>query len=146
MKMDIEKVVSETFRLGLQAPKDYLEALRRNPLAVDHIANGVGSEGIPFLYHLTPDTILGLNINPGSHIHDWMYVYPKKFISKVAAEFWKRMADAWFLANVKILIADSWGWICRQYRTLIINFYYQIVQNAGWSSFSAGREKGWLCA
>ena len=78
MKMQIAEIKKETLRLRLKAPDDYMLTLMDNPEAIDNIANGVGStESIT--YHATPDTIECLNVNPSSHIHDWMYNFPHYF-------------------------------------------------------------------
>lgn len=108
MLMDIKDVQRITFGLKLHAPEEYIDSLKNNPKEIEDVVNGVGSEE-HWSYHLTPDTIYGMNINPCSHIHDYMYVYPKRFTTKKEALVWKEKADDWFEKNVKIMIEDCGG-------------------------------------
>lgn len=140
MKMQIAEIKKETLRLRLKAPDDYMLTLMENPEAIDQVANGVGSmESIT--YHATPDTIWCLNVNPSSHIHDWMYNFPQYFRTFADGEKWRKLADDWFYENILTQINDSWGWVFRQTRKARAWFYYQMVRNFGTASFWAGKEK-----
>jgi len=110
MELPIKKVVEETNRLKLNAPEWYYKVLNNAPELIDKIANGVGSE-TSWTYHLTPDTIWGLNINPTSHAHDYMYSIPYKFKSVAQGLAWKRLADHYFDINCRIQIKDYAGWL-----------------------------------
>lgn len=105
--MAIAKVRSETARLRLIVPDDYRMALVERPDLVDEIANGVGSETEGFFFHLTPDTNWGMNINPVSHPHDWMYTFPLVFKTVAEGLAHKRLADHWFKLNHETMIADG---------------------------------------
>lgn len=133
MKMAIDKVQRETFRLRLQTPPEYLAALSQRPDIVNAVANGVGSE-TSWTYHITPDTVWGLNINPTSHIHDWMYTFPLYFPSVAAGLTWKLHADHWFDINGHIQVADG---ICllRPFRRRRINTYTIILSAGGTEAF-----------
>ena len=110
MKMAIDKVVSETKRIGLRMPYSYQLALYNRPELIDQVANGVGSETNMVIYHLTPDTVWGLNINPTSHIHDWMYTFPLIFKTIGDALEHLRLADNWFYLNATAQFKDAGGW------------------------------------
>ena len=140
MKMNIYKVREETLRLNLKAPDDYMKALNDNPELIANTANGVGSEE-SITYHATPDTIEFLNVNPSSHIHDWMYNFPEYFESWEEGMRWKKLADDWFHENMLTQINDSWGWMFRQTKKLRAWAYYQAVKNFGTKSFWAGKQK-----
>lgn len=138
--MNIYKVREETLRLKLKAPDDYLKALNDNPELIEHTANGVGSEE-SITYHATPDTIEFLNVNPSSHIHDWMYNFPEYFKSWAEGMRWKKLADDWFYENMLTQIDASWGWAFRQTRKIRAWFYYKMVRIRGTKSFWAGKQK-----
>jgi hypothetical protein len=114
MKMEIERVVYETNCLGLICPDWYLVALNSKPDLIDSLANGCGSE-TSWTYHLVPDTIWGLNINPSTHIHDLLYTFPFQFETVAQGLAWKRKADYQFYMNVRKQINDYGGWFkkCR---------------------------------
>lgn len=142
MIMSIEKIVSETKRLGLSAPPEcgYLQCLfdtRRGRALVEEIANGVGSE-TNILYHFTPDTIWGLNINPTSHTHDWMYTFPLYFPSFAAGMAWKHLADDLFRENGERQIADAFC-LLRPLRRLRLAEYDAALSNFGKAAFWADK-------
>lgn len=124
-KMPIKKVQRETVRLHLQAPPEYLLMLSQYPWIVDEIANGVGSE-TSCMYHLTPDTAWGLNINPTSHGHDWMYTFPLFFPTVADGLIWKMRADQYFDLNGHIQVADGIA-ILRPMRRARIDEYTAIL-------------------
>lgn len=135
MKMAIAKVKSETLRLSLQCPAEYLAVLTRRPDIIDMVANGVGSE-TSWTYHITPDTVWGLNINPTSHPHDWMYTFPMYFPSVALGLAWKHLADRYFDLNGHIQVADG---LCllRPMRRARINNYTIILSAGGSEAFWA---------
>ena len=111
MKMNIAKVAEITTRLQFHAPPEYLALLKAAPEIIDAVANGVGSESEGIFYHLTPDTNWGMNINPVSHPHDWMYTFPLTFKSVAEGLAWKRLADHWFDLNHATMINDGSSWL-----------------------------------
>jgi len=135
MKMAIEKVRAETLRLKLHCPPGYLAVLDRRPDVVDHVANGVGSE-TSWTYHITPDTVWGLNINPTSHCHDWMYTFPLYFPSVALGLAWKHLADRYFGLNGHIQAKDG-TWLLQGPRTRRINAYAAILSAGGSEAFWA---------
>ena len=127
MKMDIKKVQEETKRLKLEMTPMYEFALFNYPEIVNELANGVGSETAWF-YHLIPDTVWLLNINPSSHIHDWDYTLPFYFMTKELGENHFHEANARFLRNCKKQIADG-SFIFSYPRILRCNMYYKAVES-----------------
>jgi hypothetical protein len=138
--MPILEVREITFKLGLKAPDDYLDALKNNLALVLACINGVGSKE-SITYHITPDTVTGLNVNPSSHIHDWMYYYPKHFRTWEEGMAYKKLADDWFYENMMTQINESWGWAFRQTRKVQALMYYEILRCFGDTSFWAGKER-----
>lgn len=137
MKMEIDKVFIETARLKLRTPEDYRLMLQYCPDMVDEIANGVGSE-TSWTYHLTPDTIYGLNINPTSHPHDWMYTFPLVFASVAEGLAWKRKADFWFACNLATQINDG-SRILRPLRNARRDTYIEALKIGGDAAFWADK-------
>ncbi|MDD5697663.1 MAG: hypothetical protein PHH77_03515 [Victivallaceae bacterium] len=131
MKMQISKVVAETKRLNLRIPYSYQLALYHRPELIDQVANGVGSETNELIYHLTPDTVWGLNINPVSHIHDWMYTFPMVFSGVAEGLVRLRLADHWFDLNCECLFKDAGGWFKRFRMTRLDE--YKVALNVGGS-------------
>lgn len=139
MLMPIEKVQKETNRIALVLPENYLWALNKRPDLVEQVVNGVGSE-THWSYHLTPDTIWGLNINPVSHGHDWMYIFPMRFACVADGLAWKRLADHWFDLNVRRMIEDHGG-IFEPFReSRLENIYSPALGAAGSEAFWANKE------
>lgn len=139
MLMSIEKVQKETERVGFSLPDDYLWALRNRPDLVEKIVNGVGSE-TSWTYHLTPDTIWGLNINPESHPHDWMYTFPLYFPSVADGLAWKQLADHYFDLNVRRAIEDFGGFFELFRKSRLNNLYKPALGAAGSVAFWANKE------
>lgn len=138
MKMEIMSVKAEIIRLKLKAPEDFMKTLMENPQAVDQVCNGVGSEE-SITYHFTPDTNWGLNMNPASHIHDWMYKFPLLFKTYEAGMKWKALADRLFYENMCKQIKDGCK-ILQPVRYRRAKFYYECVDHFGEESFWAGKE------
>lgn len=109
MKAKIDWVSRETRRLKLLAPQTYTNTLITCPYLIDQVTNGCGSETMGVFYHLVPDTVYFMNINPVTHIHDYMYTYPLKFETVSEGLAWKRKSDFWFYLNAKIMIEDRGG-------------------------------------
>jgi len=133
MLMEIGKVQAETLRLALNIAPDYKWALSHRPDLVEQVANGVGSE-TSISYHVTPDTVWGLNINPGSHCHDWMYTFPMYFPSVADGLAWKQLSDHWFDLNVDLQIKDYAGWF-ESFRYRRNNIYEMCLAGAGSDAF-----------
>jgi hypothetical protein len=137
MKMDISQVVCLTNQLQLKAPGWYYKTLNKKPELIDKIANGVGSE-TSWTYHLTPDTVWFLNINPSSHDHDLMYTFPLKFESVGDGLAWKRLADYYFELNCKKQIEDVGGYM-EQLRLSRIEKYKTALEIGGSEAFWANK-------
>ncbi len=137
MKMDIDKVFIETKRLLLRGPEDYLLMLQYCPEMVDEVANGVGSE-TSWTYHLTPDTVYGMNINPTSHPHDWGYTFPLEFKSVADGLAWKRKMDFWFAKNLQTQIDDG-SKILRPLRNSRRTEYIEALKLGGDAAFWADK-------
>jgi len=138
MKMAIGKVKDETLRLKLIVADDYRIALMERPDLVDEIANGVGSETEGWLFHLTPDTNWGMNINPVSHNHDWMYTFPLSFKSVAEGLAYKLLADHWFDLNHGVMIADGAA-ILNNVRTCRRKEYNELLSMGGSEAFWADK-------
>lgn len=137
MKMPIQKVKTETLRLKLHCPPDYLAMLVEAPEIVDEVTNGVGSE-THWTYHITPDTVWGLNINPTSHAHDWMYTFPLVFPTVAAGLAWKLLADRYFKLNGQLQIDDGFC-LLRKPRRARINTYSTLLNASGTEAFWANK-------
>ena len=138
MIMNIEKVAAEHNRLGLRAPAIYNWMLENRPDLVERTTNGVGSE-TSWTYHLTPDTVWLLNINPSSHIHDDMYTFPLFFASVADGLAWKRLADHWFDLNVREQIKDCGGIFEPLRLSRLENLYEPALGAAGSKAFWANK-------
>ena len=137
MKMPIKKVKAETLRLKLHCPPDYLAMLIEVPEIVDEVTNGVGSE-THWTYHITPNTVWGLNINPTSHAHDWMYTFPLVFPTVAAGLAWKLLADRYFKLNGHIQVDDGF-FLLRKPRRARINSYITLLNAGGTEAFWANK-------
>lgn len=128
MKMNIQSVKEITLRVGLEMPLMYEHALRYNNQFVDELANGVGSE-TSFFYHVTPDTIWFLNINPASHIHDWDYSIPFTFKTYEEGMKYFHAANLRFKNNCYKLIDDKENSSClRTVRKWRVDLYFKILE------------------
>lgn len=130
MKMNVIDVKAITLDLRLIAPEEYYKVLELKPEIIDQVANGVGSE-TSITYHLTPDTVWGMNINPVSHIHDWMYTLPLSFKSVADGLAYKRLADHWFYVNGMKMVTNGSSWL-QGVRTKRFDAY-AVALNAGGS-------------
>ena len=138
MKMVIVDVRKETLRLKLVVAEDYRVALMERPDLVDEVANGVGSESEGWLFHLTPDTNWGMNINPTSHNHDWMYTFPLVFKTVAEGLAHKRLADHWFAVNHETQIDDGVA-ILRALRRQRADEYNTLLAAGGDEAFWADK-------
>jgi len=130
---------------GLWAPEEFRRRLKDDPASLKKICNGVGSE-TSWTYHLTPDTIWGLDITPASDIHDYMYTEPAAFASDAEALAWKNKADRVFLNNMIRLFeqAEKQSWWARRVAGLRrhrAKLYFEALQNFGGSAFWEGKNK-----
>ena len=123
--MDIKEVQEITVELKLRAPNDYLDTLQNTPEEIEKYANGVGSK-TSIAYHITPDTIWGMNVNPSSHIHDWMYAKPDIFATRGEALEHKQVTEDWFKTNLYKQI-ESGSWWLRTPRKLRVMWYLWIL-------------------
>jgi hypothetical protein len=109
------------------------------------LCNGVGSEvgtwWQKWLYHITPDTIWGMDITPASDIHDVEYTVPDYFATKFVAENYRHDSDLRFRHNIETLADRNWR-ILRQKRYLRARVYYHILRQQGAASFYAGKTIG----
>lgn len=133
MKMDIMKVRAITQKLHLDVPRMYEYALLCYPSIADQVANGVGSETSAF-YHLTPDTVWGLNINPSSHGHDWDYTFPFKFVTYAEGMKHFHAANERFRINCLKLVEDG-SWLLKPFRRHRVEFYFKILEAEGELAF-----------
>jgi hypothetical protein len=129
----------------LWAPESFWDRLKNDPASLKKICNGVGSE-TSWTYHLTPNTIWGLDVTPASDIHDFMYFYPITFDSDEEGLAWKDKADRVFLNNMIRLFekAESESWWARRFSTMRRNraqLYFKAVQNFGGTSFWEGKNR-----
>ncbi|MDD3118365.1 MAG: hypothetical protein PHQ27_04250 [Victivallales bacterium] len=136
-KAPIDRIREETFRLHLLAPPEYLAVLEARPDIIDEVANGVGTQ-TSWTYHLTPDTICGLNINPTSHIHDWMNTFPLYFPDVATGLAYKRLSESYFRINGYGQVSDGWS-LLRPWRRLVINSYVHILSCFGNKAFWADK-------
>ena len=107
MKMAIENVYRKTIELGLTAPRMYLFALKFYPELVDEVCDGVGHNSCFLQRLLIPDTVLGVNINPASHIHDWEYIFPLYYPWMSVGEVNRCEADSNFISNCHKIFQDT---------------------------------------
>lgn len=128
MKLSIEEVIADTERYKLELMPDYAYMLKHHPEIVDKIANGVGSESMGILYHLTPDTIWFVNINSVSHQHDWMYSLPFKFKTTAEGLAYKAKADKLLLTNC-YKIAATRNWPFKQFMCTRSDSYYKALSH-----------------
>ena len=119
--------------------------LQSDPELWEKTCNGVGSTvgtwWQRWLYHVTPNTIWGLDITPASDIHDVEYTYPDTFSSRNCAETWREAADWRFLSNCYRLIERGWPWL-RPVRRARALAYYHILRAQGERSFMASKTIG----
>lgn len=133
MKMKIAEVQKITQRLNLEMPALYEYALFNYPSIVDELANGVGSE-TNWFYHLTPDTVWGLNINPSSHVHDWDYSIPFEFATYADGLAFFHAANNRFRDNCMKLVEDGCC-LLRPFRRRRVEFYFRVLESQGELAF-----------
>ena len=103
--------------------------------------NGVGSTSTWFdrlLWHITPNTIYGMNITPASDIHDSEYSYPTVFRTKGEALRFKFETDLRFYHNMILLIARKYKWYNKFFAIPRLNrakLYYEAVSHFGMDAF-----------
>lgn len=106
--------------------------------------NGVGSQ-VGFwnklIYHIIPDSIIGLNITGESDLHDNGYAVPREFNSLEAAYEYFQQQNWYFLSNLKnrILANGGWDWVVRRRMKRAEIYYYLVQSKTGWISFMDGK-------
>lgn len=130
---------------GLKISKQCQILLSNDSEKFISFCNGVGST-IGFwstlLWHLTPNTIWGLNITPASDLHDVGYNWPMVFNNKEEALMYKIEIDNNFYDNMMTLIQNDdswWGVLSKQWRIIRATSYYETVKNFGEESFLDGK-------
>ena len=140
---------------GLCMSETARKLLLNNASQWDANCNGVGSEDGTWwqrlIYHLTPNTIWGMDITPASDIHDNEYTVPQSFLTKVQAENHRFQADINFKTNIDLLTdrayMASWMPRCireflREARKTRAHTYYMILRKQGEESFMANKKIG----
>lgn len=129
----------------LLMPELTKELLELYPKVFRLYCNGVGSK-IGFwrtlLWHITPNTIWGLDITPASDIHDVGYSYPHIFQSKEQALEYKSARDYELYDNIVILIERDkswWGKLVKNFRIIRAKTYFELVYFGGDESFMDGK-------
>lgn len=134
---------------GLWAPEEFWFYLAHDPDKIKAVCNGVGSPS-SWTYHLTPNTIWGLDITAAADIHDWMYTYPPDFATEADALAYKEKADRVFRNNLIRIFEQAEaqpgfkGWMHRRIagvRRARAQEYFMILQNFGGTSFWEGKNK-----
>lgn len=133
MRMRIDEVAEITQKLNLAAPKMYLFALKHYPDIVDKVCDGLGSHGSLMQRLFVPNTILGINIDPISHIHDWEYVFPMYYHWILNGREARAEADTRFVSNCQILFKGTRLEGCRNF--ISRNIYYRLICKHGVRAF-----------
>lgn len=134
----IQETIVIADRLGLEySPTFPFLALSGMEKDAELICNGVGSP-TSWTYHLTPNTIWGLDITPSSNIHDFDYTIPTHFNSEESAIRRKYLADTRFYNNMLKQIEDKGG-ILKWFRKRRAKTYYEILLKKGDEAFLADK-------
>jgi len=143
-------MLSHRYR-GLKFPREFAEAWEETPDEMCRICNGVGSP-TSWTYHLTPDTIWGLDITPVSDIHDWVYSYPLCMpwvvtdpdvgvIEFNSGEDYRKYGDTMFFNNLITIINNRGSWWLRFPRKIRAKTYYHVLRDMGEESFWHGKKR-----
>lgn len=100
--------------------------------------NGVGSPSGGWihrlLYHLTPNTIWGMDISADADIHDNGYTVPAVFKTLADALSYKKLNDTYFYTNIKAEIYRRGGFL-KYLRMGILNSEEFALQRFGDDAF-----------
>lgn len=135
-----QKIKTEIIDLKLSCSKMFKKAIIYDIKGLDLICNGVGSSS-SWTYHLTPNTIYGLNIESAANIHDWDYTFPLVFKKKWFAQKHKEMADDRFESNVLKLIENG-SCLLKWLRKRRLKKYMFILRECGFKAFYADKQIG----
>lgn len=129
-------VIADNLELEFDEEFNYL-ALSGMEKDADLICNGVGSP-TSWTYHLTPNTIWGLDVTPSSNIHDFDYTFPTHFDSEYEALSHKYKKDTRFYHNMLKQIENKGG-ILKWFRKRRAKTYYEILLKKGDDAFLADK-------
>lgn len=137
--LPLARLLKITDRLKLDCTPEYLKIFNSHPELYHLVCNGVGSE-TNWTYHLTPDTIWGMDISPSAGIHDWDFTFPMEFQNYTEGMTHFHRANRRFHDNVEKQISDGCDLLkpLRQHRN---NVYFHLLENsaAGHRSFWSNR-------